>query len=225
MTPETVHGWSLQTSTALSALYVKDMIAPLAVIGVLNRAKVRFVLVGAHGLGGWMREPRATQDVDVVVMERHLKKATRALLAAFPQLEARDEEVVVRLTDRASGQVVIDLIKQRELYRETFKHTREVSEGGESYEIPSLEMALAMKFAAMIDPRRDHADRHQDAHDFILVAKQNPETDREVLQALGERIYGGGGAGLLEMIEKARAGERLDLWGTRQPRVRRTAPP
>jgi hypothetical protein len=196
---------------ALSRMQVKNMISPLDVIRVLNAEGVKFVLVGAHGIVGWMKKPRATQDVDVVVMNKHVKKAMRALLAAFPNLRASDEEVVVRLRDAESGDVIIDLMKQRELYRETFKHAEEVSEGEQKYRIPSLEMALAMKFAAMISPNRPMEKIHQDAHDFIVMVKENPKEDAKTLEVLGEAVYPGGGAELLEMIRKARAGERLQL--------------
>jgi hypothetical protein len=206
-----VHRRSLRTSTSLSALHVERLVTPLQVIAVLNAARVSFVLVGAHGVAGWMREPRATQDVDLVVRESHLKKATRELLTAFPTLEARDEEVVVRLCDRATGEARIDLLKPRSLYREAFKHTYPVEEGGQHYRIPALEMALAMKFAAMISPNRRVADKHQDAHDFIRIVEENPDIDGNQLTHLGEVVYGGGGANLVEMVRKVRAGEQLVL--------------
>jgi hypothetical protein len=107
--------------------------------------------------------------------------------------------------------VVIDLLKQRELYRETFKHTQQTSEGEQNYEIPSLEMALALKFAAMIRSNRPMEKIYQDAHDFVLMVKENSQEDSETLRVLGEAVYPGGGIELLEMIRKARAGERLDL--------------
>jgi hypothetical protein len=206
-----VHQRYFRTSVALSLAQVKNVIPPLDIIAVLNADRVKFVLVGAHGIAGWMRKPRATQDVELVVMNQHVRQATRALLKAFPQLNAEDEEVVVRLRDRASGEVLIDLIKQRELYREVFKHTQTVSEAGHKYRIPSLELALAMKYAAMISPNRPLEKVHQDAHDFIVMVKGNPEQDRDTLEALGDAVYLGGGEELLEMIRKAAAGERLDL--------------
>ena len=205
------HAMSLAESAALSANQMPHVIAPLDVIAALNQAKVNFVLVGAHGLSGWVSDPRATRNVDVVVMSRHLKRATRALLEAFPHLEPVDHPVVVRLRDRASGNVLIDLLKQRELYREAFKHTQLVSAGGQTYKIPSLEMALAMKFAAMLSPNRDDADRYQDAHDFINIVRANPEIDREKTAAVGELVFAGGGEDLLEMVRKVRAGEKLNI--------------
>jgi hypothetical protein len=84
MGTQEIHASSLATSTALSVYYVPNLITPLEVIRVLNAILVRFVLVGAPGLAGWTRKPRATQGVDVVVGVRGSKKAVRALLAAFP---------------------------------------------------------------------------------------------------------------------------------------------
>ncbi|HEV3117395.1 MAG TPA: hypothetical protein VGY58_10095 [Gemmataceae bacterium] len=103
------------------------------------------------------------------------------------------------------------MLKQRELYREAFKHTRTVSASGQTYKIPSLEMALTMKFAAMLSPNRDDADRFQDAHDFINIVRANPEIDRKKAAALGELVCAGGGNDLLEMVRKVQAGEKLTL--------------
>ena len=101
------HAASLAESTALSANQVPGMIAPLDIVAALNQARVNFVLVGAHGLSGWVADPRATRDVDVVVMSRHLKRATRALLEAFPHLEIVEYAAVIRFRDRTSGKMVI----------------------------------------------------------------------------------------------------------------------
>lgn len=205
------HAESLRISSALSAYYVRNIVTPLEVIAVLNREKISFVLVGAHGIGGWMDEPRATQDVDVLVADRQVKKAIRALLAEFPHLDARDEEVVVRLQDRESAKVLIDVMKPRSLYRETFKHTQVASAGGQNYRIPSLQMALAMKFAAMISPNRQEAKKLKDASDFIVMVMRNADIDTEELGRLGDLVYNGGGREVCEMVRKVRAGETLIL--------------
>jgi hypothetical protein len=207
-----IHSASLATSTALSAYYVADLITPLEVIRVLNEVEVRFVLVGAHGLGGWMRKPRATQDVDVVVGVRGHKKAVKALLAAFPQLEAEDYEVVTRLRDRETKDVAIDVMKpNQELFRAALKHTHAVESGGQSYKIPSLEMALALKFAPMISLNRRDIDKYQDAHDFGQIIFANPDIDLDKLAELGETVYPGGGQEIVEKVRQVRAGEKLNL--------------
>ena len=60
---------------ALSEYYVANLITPLEVIRILNTAKVRFMLLGAHGIGGWTQTPRAHEDVDVLVAASGHKKA------------------------------------------------------------------------------------------------------------------------------------------------------
>jgi hypothetical protein len=189
-----VHPRSLKTSTTLSVYYMPDAITPLQVIRVLNAARVRFMLVGAHGLGGWIGAPRATQEVDVIVAGRGVRKAVRALLEAFPHLEEDDNEPVVRLRDRESKTVAIDVIKPgQDRMREALKNTRQVELEGQPYLIPTLEMALTLKFAPMIRLNRAIEKKHLDAHDFITMIKVNPEIDLEKLAELGEHVYNGGG--------------------------------
>lgn len=206
-----IHARSVQKSAQLSRNQVEHAITPEEVIPVLNKAKISFVLVGAHALSGWVRKPRATEDVDIVVAEKHIKKATRVLLGAFPDLEAEDREVVIRLRHRESHDVVIDLMKPRALYRETFKRAVTVNASGQTYRIPSLEMALTMKFAAMLSPLRREGDKHLDAHDFIHMVEANPDIDLDTLGELGELVFGGGGKRLVDLVADVRAGRKLVL--------------
>jgi hypothetical protein len=207
-----IHAESLAASTALSRYYMAHSILPADVIKVLNAAKVTFVLVGAHGIAGWMDDPRATQDVDVVVAARHVKKALAALLAAFPQLDPDDKPVVIRLRDRKTKKIVIDVMKPNEqLYRDVLKHTHTVTSGGQLFRIPSLEMALVMKFSAMISLHRQDEDKFQDAHDFIRMVKANVEIDVKKLEELGELVYPGGGKEIVDKVEQVRRGETLKL--------------
>jgi hypothetical protein len=207
-----VHVQSLATSTMLSRYYWRGHIEPLDVVAVLNEAGISFVLVGAHGLGGWLQDPRATQDVDVVVAAKHLKKAVKALTTAFPILEVEDHPVVTRLSHRETKKIVIDVMKpNQQLFREVFKHTFRVAAVGQSYRIPSLEMALAMKFAPMVSLHRQDEDKYQDAHDFINIVKSNPEIDLQTLAALGDLVPPDGGKALVEKVRQVRAGEKLNL--------------
>jgi hypothetical protein len=207
-----VHTNSLATSTYLSGYYMKHAIPPEKVIAVLNNAGISFVLVGLHGIGGWMKKPRATEDVDVVVAAKHLKKAVKALLSTFPQLEARDLEVVTRLVDREAQNVAVDVIKPTQpLFRAIFKHTHSVRTEAQSYRIPSLEMALALKFAPMVSLTRDDLDKHQDVHDFGYIARTNPDINFAKLAELGDLVYPGGGQEIVEKVRQVRAGEKLTL--------------
>src|SRR5438874_2743923 len=111
MTFQAFQAQCLKDSTLLSKWYLENMIEPAQVIRVLNANKISFVLAGLHGLSAWMREPRGTKDVDVIVAAKHVKKAVRVLLAAFPSLEAVDLEVVTRLKDKETEDILIDVMK------------------------------------------------------------------------------------------------------------------
>src|SRR3954447_24267017 len=124
------HGLSLFKSSKLSGLYVPHFIQPEDVIRVLVAAKVTFTLVGAHGLGGWTRKPRATEDVDVVVGPRHVKKAVAALTAAFRHLDVDDPPAGVRVRDREPGAVAIDVMKPNQpVIQAALKHTHAIRSG------------------------------------------------------------------------------------------------
>jgi hypothetical protein len=205
-----VHAKSLATSTTITSWYVKNMIPPLEVIKVLNKAKVRFMLVGAHGIGGWLDQPRATNDVDVLVGYRQHQKATQALLTAFPHLQADDQEVVIRLSDPASGNVVVDVMKSvQPLHREGLRFTEVVEAEGVKYKVPTLEMALALKFGPMVSPNRADGKKRRDAADFTIIVEQHPDIDLEKLAELGELVYPGGGKEIVELVRKIRAKEKL----------------
>ena len=189
----------------------KRFLSPLDVIRVLNREKISFVLVGAYGLSGWMRA-RATEDVDVIVAARQVAKAVRVLTKAFPYLEADDAEVVVRLRDTDTKEVLIDVMKPLQPpYHVIFKHTKKVTLGKEGYRIPTLEMALTCKFAPMISLMRVDEKKLQDAADFIDMVKRNADINLDSLEKLGDIVYNGGGKEILELVRRVRAGEKLEL--------------
>jgi hypothetical protein len=212
MTIQTLQSRSLTDSTLLSKWYLTNMIEPAQVIRVLNENEISFVLVGLHGLSAWMREPRGTKDVDVVVTAKQVKKAVQVLVEAFPNLESIDLPVVVRLKDRGTDDVLIDVMKPvQQPARSVFRNCVVVQQGEESYRIPTLEMGLALKFAPMISLSRAEEDKYQDAHDFIRMVKNNAEIDLNKLKLLGELVYVGGGKEIVEMVRKVRAGEKLRL--------------
>jgi len=212
MTVQEIHQRLFSKSAALSSFQMDGVIRPIEVIRVLNRAKVRFVLAGAYGLAGWQKESRATEDVDVVVAPPHVKKAVSALLAAFSQLEAVDLPMGVRLRDRHTKDVLIDVMKPlQQPYREVFKHSRQVSPEGENYRIPTLEMAIVMKFSAMTSLYRASEDKHRDAHDFIRMVKNNPKLDETKLGHLALLLYPEAQRDVLNLVRKARDGETLIL--------------
>lgn len=210
MPVQNIHQVNLYKATTLSGFTVENLIDPIDVVKVLNKEKISFVLVGMYGLGGWIHESRATEDVDVIVAAKHVKKATKSLLKAFPYLQADDTPAVVRLRHRESQGVHIDIMKpNQQLFREAFKHTSSVTSKGQIYRIPTLEMAMAMKFAPMVSLHRRDADKHQDAHDFINMVESNPNIDLKRLGELGDLVFPEGGKEIVEMVRRVRAGEKL----------------
>ena len=124
-----IHAEALATSAELCAYQVEGAIPPIQLITVLDEADIKSVLVGTHALGGWMRKPRASQDVDLAVSARQHKKAVRTLLDVFPQL-SRDEGDS-RLKAGTGKNHLVDVKKaDRALYRAIFANTRRVSLGG-----------------------------------------------------------------------------------------------
>ena len=190
--------------------YQRDaaMITPEAVISVLNKAKVKFVLMGTYGVEGYRTQPRATQDVDVLVRKADHAKAVRAIRRAFPQLEVKDFAVVTRFTDPASQQEVIDLMKPaQDVFKMAFRHTVMVKEG---YLIPNLEMAIISKFAAMTSPHRTQKKKLIDGGDFLdMVEKNLQEIDRTKLRRLANKLWAGGGDEILEHLDDIAAGRPI----------------
>ncbi|MBI5369033.1 MAG: hypothetical protein HZA54_18505 [Planctomycetes bacterium] len=210
MSPAASFARRLRESSELSRMQVAGMIPPETVAEVLERAAVPFVLAGAHALSGWTRRPRATIDVDVVIAPRFHRRAVRAIQAAFPTLRMRDSDLVTRFADPVTGGVVIDLMKPKDgLLRQVFERTVMVRMGGRRIPVPDLEMAAAMKYAAMIGVSRKRADKGQDGVDFMRLVEANPALDLAKLAGLGELVYAGGGAELRRLVGAIRKGEPL----------------
>jgi hypothetical protein len=54
-------------------------------------------------------------------------------------------------------------------------------------------------------------DKYQDAHDFGHIVMSNPDIDLAKLAKLGDLVYPGGGAEIVEKVRQVRAGETLKL--------------
>jgi hypothetical protein len=212
------HRRALRISSDLTQTY-RRMYKPMAayvkpekLIHILNKAKVKFVLMGAHGISGWRYEPRATQDVDVLIRKSHHAKAMKAVKKAFPNLTVQDLPAVTRFLDPLDGKPVIDLMKPEEdLYQEVFKNPVKV---GKTHYVPNLEIAIACKYAAMISPHRNAEKKLSDAADFTSMAAHNyDDISQDILVSLGEMAKNGGGPEILKWVEDAKAGRIIPLQG------------
>jgi predicted nucleotidyltransferase len=198
----------IATGVRLARMHGKD-IQLADVARVLRTAGLRYVVVGAHAANGYTGRPRMTIDVDVVV--QFPKKAAKAVAAAFPDLVMRDTPVVIRFM--AGEDEAIDLMKPigSKLWARLLKETRQIDVNGEPVHIPSLEGVLAAKFAAMASPHRRMLDKQQDGVDFGRIVVANQQIDLPLLEHLGELVYSGGGAAIVQLVADARAGRRLEF--------------
>ena len=210
------HGEALRVSSeigrTLRKMYRPEVIviSPADVIAVLNEAGVRFVLMGNYGITGWRDEQRATEDVDVLVRTRDQRKAVRAIQEAFPRLRVEDSVAITRFLDPVTAIPQIDLMKPNQpLFKVAFRQTVLVDEG---YRIPNLEFALACKFVSMKSPDRSQAKKFLDAADFISMVEHNSSAIRPTrLRQLGESVYQGGGERIIQFVEDAKAGRRIEF--------------
>jgi hypothetical protein len=198
----------IRLSERLSRMQGQE-IGPRDVVSVLQAAGAKHVLVGAHAISAWAGDPRATMDVDVVASRP--AQARDALSAAFPDLTVEEHPVVIRfLRERRQ---VIDVIRPTSspIFNAALSNVVRVTLGDIEVDVPRLEMALALKFAAMASPTRQVKDKYQDAHDFIAMVQHNANIDSAKLTEFAELIYPGGGADVAKLVADARAGRRLEF--------------
>src|SRR5262249_26863161 len=177
---------------------------------VLFAAGIQCVLMGAHGLNAYRDQPRATQDVDVLVRKKDIRKAVRALQSAFPTLTIQDTPVVVRFVDPQTEMTVLDLMMPtQKVFKRAFRYPVAV---GESHAIPDLEMALISKFAAMTSPWRERTRKMQDATDFaVMTCHNSKKIDLAKLRRLARQVYVDGDKEIKQLVEDILAGRPLQI--------------
>jgi hypothetical protein len=189
------------------------------ILRTLNEKKIRYVLTGAHALGGWTGEPRATHDVDILVKGgRTHARAVKVLHDLYPHLEMRTFFGVTGFYIPGDKRSVIDVTyPHRADIEETLAHPIWVNDAGLKYRIPSLEAALANKYGAMLTLSRDAGKRLTDAGDFTKMVQHSMDEgqkaiDHALLRELGEKVWpGGGGIELLGLIQLVMQGDVVNL--------------
>ncbi|MBI4600580.1 MAG: nucleotidyl transferase AbiEii/AbiGii toxin family protein, partial [Planctomycetes bacterium] len=162
----------------------------------LEAAGVDWVLVGAAAVNHYLKRPRATLDVDVVVREKDLRKAKRVLKAACPDLRETEssplgppEGTVVNFHGTLSPdpmRLEADVIKSQSHELFGVALDRKVVAGG--VKVATVEVLLALKYLAAVSPWRRPGDKHQDVADFIKAFKDNRDRiDRALLLDLAFR--------------------------------------
>lgn len=207
--------YGIRVSSRLTSDYRKRLqrgivdVTPEQVIEVMIGAKIKnWCLMGLHGYVGYLPMPRATQDVDVMVPYSQKQKAAKAVETQWPMLTRVDLSQVVRFLDPTDldsdgrPKPVVDVMLPWGKFQETIleKHVIVDEKTGSRY--PTVEAALASKYAALISPNRSREKKEQDAVDFRRIIRANHQKlDREILQALGNEIWENGGEDLMKFIE------------------------
>jgi len=207
---------ALRTSTKLTRWFRKQRepqvldVTPENVIAALNRAGIRPVLMGTYGIGGYRSEARATEDVDVLVSKREVRKSIRVLEQEFAELKIEEHPAVARFRNAANQKIVLDVMKPiSQVMQAVFRNSIKV---GKTHRIPNLEMALVTKFMAMTGPRRAPDKRLVDAGDFTNIVLHNRAAiDLKKLKRLGDKVSPGEGVAILRLVAEIDAGRTIQI--------------
>ena len=187
-------------------------ITPQQVIDAITSAGVKnWVLMGLHGYVGYLAQPRATQGVDVMVDPNEKDLAVDAILERWPSLEKRDQSpIVIRFADPGEAhsgqppQVVIDIMLPNDECQFAILRDHVIIDPETGHRKPTREAALASKYSAIVSLYREWIRKQQDAIDFRTIVLPLPELiDRDSVYQLGELIFEGAGAEILEFIQLA----------------------
>ncbi len=186
-------------------------ITPQQVIEAIVTAGVKeWVLMGLYGYVGYLSQPRATQDVDVLVARDERDTAVAAILQRWPMLQVRDSPIVVRFVDPGEThggqepQVVIDIMLPNDDCQLSILSDCVIVDPNTGHRIPTREAAMAAKYSALVSPYREWVKKAYDAGDLRSIILTNQQSiDRNEAHRLGELIFPGGGDELLEFIQLA----------------------
>jgi autonomous glycyl radical cofactor GrcA len=205
---------SFEQSHRLSQQQTDDAVSPYEVTAILEEGGIKYVLIGGHVLGYLTGSPRATVDVDVIVSNAHLSKAVKAIKARFPQLTSEDLGYNVRFNSGRSGHVDaerIDLVKAGNLFFQRIleRYAAPIQSKGQRVYVPTVEAAIALKFAAAISPNRGDESRPQDRIDLLAIVRKHPNLNQATLAELGDLVYAGGGVELQTFVRDVQAGKNV----------------
>ena len=211
------HAYAIRKSTLLTSytkLHQRKAamdISPQEVIDVLNAAGIKdWVLMGLHGYVGYMPEPRATQDVDIMVPYSARARAKKAIATRWPQLVLRELSQVTRFLDPldvdndAQPKPIIDLMHPWSPFQELILREYVTVDEETQHRIPRLEAALVSKYAALVSPHRDQDKREYDAGDFRRLVRTNRDRiQRDDLRRLAGLVWEGGADDIERFVQIA----------------------
>jgi hypothetical protein len=208
------HAYAIRKSTWITSEFRRVHrkgamdITPQDVIDALNAGGVKnWVLMGLHGYVGYMPNPRATQDVDIMVPYSARARAKKAIATRWPNLEVRELSQVTRFADPADldaegrPKPVVDLMHPWSPFQELILKEYVIVDEATQHRLPTLEAALVSKYAAVVSPHRDIEKKEYDAGDFRRLVKANHGRIREDdLRRLAGLVWEGGADEIVSFV-------------------------
>lgn len=207
---------NLEKSYELSSQQVKDAVNPLEVAALFEKEKMSYVLIGGHMLSYYTGTARATVDVDFIIGWADFGRATEAVRKAYSHFRQNDKvyHITYDSQNSAGGDPErVDLVKDGfPLFRAVVeKYSVEIKKGQQIVKIPTIEAAIALKFAASISPNRGDENKPVDNADLLRLIRTTFSLDEKVLAALGDLVYKGGGKELVSIVGDIRSGKTVRL--------------
>lgn len=206
---------NLQKSFELSSQQIDDAVNPLEVAALFESKNVSYVLIGGHMLSYYTGTARATADVDFIISGADFERASKAINKAYAQFKHNNRvyHVTYDTKKQAKAPERIDLVKDGfplfkavvQKYRVTLRAKKQV------VKIPTIEAAIALKFAASISPNRGDENKPIDNADLMRLIRTTPKLNEQALLALGELVYSGGGKELAAVVNDVRQGKTISL--------------
>ncbi len=207
---------NLRKSCELSRQQLEDAVNPLEVAALFEQERVSYVLIGGHMSSYYTGTARATVDVDFIIGGADFARAARMIDKAYAQLKHHDQVHHVTYDSRKPNlkhPERIDLVKDGfPLFREVVRrHFVTLRAGPVPVKVPTLEAAIALKFAAAISPNRSDENKPVDHADLLRLIRAQPNLDDSILLTLGELVYLGGGKELVSVVADVRQGKPVSL--------------
>lgn len=207
---------NLQKSFELSSQQIYDAVNPLEVAALLESKNVSYVLIGGHMLSCHTGTARATVDVDFIIGGADFERASKAIHKAYAQFKRYDRVYHVTYNTKkphTKDPERIDLVKDGfPLFRVIVQqYCVTVRAKKHLVKIPTIEAAIALKFAASISPNRGDENKPVDNADLMRLIRTTPKFDEKALLALGELIYRGGGKELVAIVNDVKQGKTISL--------------
>jgi hypothetical protein len=168
------------------------------------------MFAGLHGYMGYLSEPRATQDVDVMAPGGSLAEARAAIATRWPELLVRHLPHLTRFADPAdrdaegNAKQVIDLMHSCSPFQELMLKEYVLVDEKTRHRLPTLEAAVVSKYAAIKSRYRAYVDKEQDKGDLRGLVKANRDRIRDAdLRRLAGLVCENGADEICRFIELA----------------------